>query len=193
MKKTFILGVMLLSSMLFFTGCGSSGTFTDAELGAPTITVTSTSIVEGKLVTAVAADSERNNPRGENQSPALSWEAVDGANYYAVCMFDESANWLHFLATDIAITDLEQGAYTDVNTYVGPYPPKGSGAHIYRIEVFAIKKQPNSPIAQIDKKIAYSDLVNHLNQVGENSDNIIARGYVTGTYENGDNNMDDTN
>jgi len=191
MKKLFSLGAMLLSSILLFTGCGGS-TFSDAVLDVPTIAVTSTSIVKEKLLTAVAADSGRNKPRGENQSPALSWETVEGANYYAVCMLDESANWLHFLVTDITATELEQGTYTEAKTYVGPYPPKGSGAHTYRIEVFAIKKQPNYPLDQIDKKISYSGLVNHLNQVGDHSDNILARGYVTGTYENGDNNMEDT-
>ncbi|MBN2862218.1 MAG: hypothetical protein JXN62_03585, partial [Bacteroidales bacterium] len=60
------------------------------------------------------------------------------------------------------------------------------GVHTYRIEVFAIKEQPTDSIAKINTRKSYINIVNHLNQVGGNSDNIIARGYITGTYQNGD-------
>lgn len=83
----------------------------------------STSVTDdGKLLTATAA-AERNNPPGENQSPAVSWETVEGANYYAVMLFDTDANWLHFFVTNITATELTQGQYTATNTYIGPYHP----------------------------------------------------------------------
>ncbi len=140
MKKLLLIAVTMLSAIMLFSGCGNGGTFSDVSLDVPTITVTSPSIVGGKLLTAVAADKKPNSPLGENQSPALSWESVEDANYYAIIMFDESANWLHFFKTDITTTSIEQGKYTDSEVYVGPYPPKSSGLHNYRIEVFAIKE-----------------------------------------------------
>ena len=169
-----------------------SGEFTDVKLNVPNIKVTSTSIVEGKLLTITSANKKSNIQPGENKSPEVSWEMVEDANYYAVIMFDESANWLHFFETDITTTKIEEGKYTDVKTYIGPYPPKSSGVHTYRIEVFAIKEQPTDPIGKIDSKESYNSIVNHLNQVGGNSDNILARGYITGTYENGTSKKEDT-
>lgn len=187
MKKLPILTITMLIAILLSTGCGIGETFTDVSLDIPTITVASTSIVESKLLASIAAKKDSNELDGENQSPAVSWELVEDANYYAVIMFDESANWLHFFVTDITTTEIEEGMYTNVKTYIGPYPPKSSGAHTYRIEVFAIKKKPNYPIGEIDSRESYSSIVNHLNQVGGNSDNILARGYITGTYQNGAN------
>jgi hypothetical protein len=187
MKKLLILISTILIALLLITGCGLSGEFTDINLDVPTITVNSTSIVEGKLLTASAAGKKSNDPIGKNKSPAVNWESVKDANYYAVIMFDESTNWLHFFVTDITTTEIEEGKYTNTKNYIGAYPPKSSGVHTYRIEVFAIKKEPNAPIGQIDSRESYSGIVNHLNQVGDNSDNILARGYIKGTYQNGDN------
>ncbi len=184
-KKLLILTATTLTGLFLITGCGLSGEFKDASLDVPKITVTSTSIVEGKLLSSTAADKKSNNPLGKNQSPDVSWESVGDANYYAVIMFDESANWLHFFVTDITATEIKQGKYTDTKTYIGPYPPKSTGEHTYRIEVFAIKEQPNDIIGKLDGKNSYSGIVNHLNQVGGNSDNILARGHITGTYQNG--------
>lgn len=185
MKKLLTIGIVATMLLSVLTGC-SGGKFTEATLNVPSITVTSTSVTdEGKLLTATAA-AERNDPQGENQSPAVSWEAVEGANYYAVMLFDVDANWLHLFVTDITDTELSQGAYTDTGIYVGPYPPKSAGTHTYRIAVFAIKEQPNDTIGKLNSKESYAGLVNHLNQVGNNSDNILAYGYVEGTYTHGD-------
>lgn len=185
MKKLLTIGIVAAMLLFVLAGC-SGGKFTEAMLDVPSITVTSTSVTdEGKLFTATAA-AERNDPPGENQSPAASWEAVEGANYYAVMLFDVDANWLHFFVADITDTALSQGAYTDTGIYVGPYPPKSAGTHTYRIAVFAIKEQPNDTIGKLNSKQSYAGLVSHLNQVGGNSDNILAYGYVEGTYTHGD-------
>lgn len=184
MKKVLKISVVAIMLLSVLTGCG--GEFTEAALEVPSITVTSASVTdEGKLLTATAAV-ERNNPQGENQSPAVNWETVEGANYYAVMFFDTNANWLHLFVTDITDTELPQGAYADTNTYVGAYPPKSKGTHTYRISVFAIKEQPNDTIGKLDGQNSYAGLVNHLNQVGNNSDNILAYGYMEGTYTYGD-------
>lgn len=185
MKNFWRLGFAAALLLAVLTGC-EGGKFTEPMLDVPSIKVDSTSVTnEGKLLTLTAA-AERNNPQGENQSPAVSWKAVEGANYYAVMMFDVDANWLHFFVTDITDTELPQGAYTDTHTYIGAYPPKSSGTHTYRIAVFAIKEQPNDTIGKLDGQNSYAGLVTHLNQVGNKSDNIIAYGYVEGTYTYGD-------
>lgn len=185
MKKLLTIGIVAAMLLSVLVGC-SSGKFTEATIDVPSIKVTSTSVTDdGKLLTATAA-AERNDPPGENQSPAISWEAVESANYYAVMLFDVDANWLHLFVTNITDTELPQGAYTDMSTYVGPYPPKSAGTHTYRLAVFAIKEQPNDTIGKLNSKQSYAGLVNHLNQVGNNSDNILAYGYVEGTYTYGD-------
>ncbi|PKM61703.1 MAG: hypothetical protein CVU99_02165 [Firmicutes bacterium HGW-Firmicutes-4] len=189
MKNLFLLALFLLSTLLVFTGCINTGDFKDPDLQVPSISVTSSSIVDGKLLTATAADRKPNDPIGLNQSPALSWTAVEDANYYALCMFDEDANWLHCFETDITTTSIEQGVLTAPSQYIGPYPPQAGGKHTYRIEVFAIKTQPNDTIGNLDGQNSYVGLINHLNQVGGHADNIIARGHLTATYENGDYNV----
>lgn len=180
--KIVVITVMLLFVLI---GC-SDDKFTDVKLEVPSIKVTSTSVTnEGKLLTS-SASAQRNNPLGENKSPAVKWDAVEGANYYAVMMFDVNANWLHLFVTDITDTEVSQGTYTDSDIYIGPYPPKSSGIHTYRIAVFAIKEQPKDTIGKLDGKNSYEGIVNHLNQVGGKSDNILAYGYVEGTYTYGD-------
>ena len=163
--KIVVITVMLLFVLI---GC-SDDKFTDVKLEVPSIKVTSTSVTnEGKLLTS-SASAQRNNPLGENKSPAVKWDAVEGANYYAVMMFDVNANWLHLFVTDITDTEVSQGTYTDSDIYIGPYPPKSSGIHTYRIAVFAIKEQPKDTIGKLDGKNSYEGIVNHLNQVGGKS------------------------
>lgn len=184
MKRKLITSIMFIA-IISLVGCAVYGEFKDAELDVPTIVVESDSIKDGNLITAISASKAPNNPIGENQSPQLSWESVSGANYYAICMFDETANWLHFFVTDIKETSIRQGQFTAEDTYIGPYPPKSDSAHKYRIEVFAIKEMPKSFIGNFDGKNSYEEIINHLNQVGGNSDNILARGYISGTYKHG--------
>src|SRR5690554_3994097 len=114
MKKILSLTTLLIS-ILLISGC-SLVEFKDADLDVPTISVSSSSIVDEKFSSTIAADKKSNDPIGENHSPALSWEAVKDANYYAVIMFDETANWLHLFVTDIIDTQLSEGTYTNTNT-----------------------------------------------------------------------------
>lgn len=186
MKKILVLVTIIIIALVIYFFYGYNREFTDLNLDVPTIKVHSQSVVDGKLSGVTAADKSINKPHGENKSPALRWEPVSGAEYYAVIIFDETANWLHFFETNITDTMIEEGQYVDKKSYVGPYPPKSSGEHTYRIEVFAIKEQPADPIGKIDSRESYRGIINHLNQVGGNSDNILARGYIKGTYGNKD-------
>lgn len=129
----------------------------------------------GKLKTACAAT----KAGGKNQSPAVSWNAVPGANYYAVYILDSSANyWCHWKAL-VTTTELKQGE--NPGKYIGPYPP--SGTHNYRIYVFALKKDPGSLPGSFDAKNSLSTITNGLGK-----DNILAQGYTTVKYAKGDNN-----
>jgi phosphatidylethanolamine-binding protein (PEBP) family uncharacterized protein len=182
-KGAIILLVFII--VLGIAGCADNHRqFEDTALDVPTITVTSDSIDEsGKLLIETTADKSPNDPLGSNQSPQLAWDAVDGAAYYAVCMFDEDANWLHWLVLDIEETELSQGAYTSHSEYVGPYPPANSGAHNYRIEVFALEQATDNLSLKLDTQQSYSEIVRYLNRSGNGESNILARGYISGSFE----------
>jgi phosphatidylethanolamine-binding protein (PEBP) family uncharacterized protein len=181
---TIVLSVLL--TFLGFSGCTHGHRmFEDIALDVPEIAVSSDSIdAAGGLLIETGADKKPNNSLGRNQSPQLTWEAVDGAAYYAVCMFDESAHWLHWLVLDLEKTELMQGAYTSRSDYIGSYPPANSGRHTYRIEVFALKRATDKVILKLDEKQSYLEIIRYLNRSGNGESNIIARGYVIGTYEN---------
>lgn len=180
MTKRQIAGLLIFTMLFLLSSCSRSE-FSDLSLDVPNIDVTSASIdVNGRLDTATTADKKQNDPRGSNQSPQTSWASVEGAACYAVVMFDESANWLHWIQTNITDQSLEQGAYTLTSDYVGPYPPKGSGDHRYRIEVFALEQAPTVSVGKLDKSNSYADVVRTLDENG----GILARGYVVGSYSN---------
>ena len=154
---------------------------------AATLFLTSTSITEdGRLLTATAANRSPNKPRGQNESPQVSFEPVEGATVYAICMFDTTANWLHFLVLDVTETSLPQGAYTDKKHYVGPYPPKGTGDHSYCIEVFALKAPPDKAAYKMNAKNTYQKIVDSLDIADGQPGNILQRDQITGLYKYGD-------
>ncbi|QEH70340.1 hypothetical protein QTL86_00970 [Cellulosilyticum sp. ST5] len=149
--------------------------------------VSSTSINEAnRLLTQTVAQKKQNEPQGDNLSPALSFDEVEGANCYAIYMFDKTANhWLHWRAIVTNATDLEQGAYTETKDYIGPYPPK-SRDHSYCIEVYALKHKPTNEIGKMDGTNSYEKVVKALDHVNDESGNILGYGSVTGYYKHGD-------
>ncbi|MCL1854449.1 MAG: phosphatidylethanolamine-binding protein [Clostridia bacterium] len=153
----------------------------------PAITVTSESITpEGRLITTTAANRGPNKPRGQNLSPQLTFDPVEGASLYAVYMFDMDANWLHFAVTDVTETCLSLGLYSDKKQYVGPYPPKGKDHH-YRIEVFALQAVPDKPAGKMNASNNYQKITDSLDISGGQPGNILRRGEIIGLYRNGDN------
>jgi phosphatidylethanolamine-binding protein (PEBP) family uncharacterized protein len=182
-----IVAILIMFSIFFgLLGCEENHReFENLALDVPEIAVSSGSIDEaGNLLIETAADKNPNSPLGSNESPQLTWDAVNGAAYYAVCMFDEDANWLHWLVMDLEETGLEQGAFTSHSEYVGPYPPANSGQHHYRIEVFALKRATDNVILKLDAQQSYSEIVRYLNRSGNGESNILARGHLVGTFEN---------
>lgn len=121
-----------------------------------------------------------NTLNGSNRSPQLSWEPVDGAGCYAIFMVDTTAsNWIHWKSVTESETKLPAG-WAPESEYVGPYPPKGY-THDYEIFVLALKKQPEKIKGAFDnsnpKMLEYAKEID-----GENEDNIISYGHLTGTY-----------
>lgn len=121
-----------------------------------------------------------NTLNGSNRSPQLSWEPVDGAGCYAIFMIDTtSVNWLHWKSVTESETKLPAG-WAPESEYIGPYPPKGY-THAYEIFVLALREQPEKIKGKFDdtnpKMLEYAKEID-----GENEDNIISYGHLTGTY-----------
>lgn len=130
-----------------------------------------------------------NQADGQNLSPELHWEAVQGANIYYVYMIDETAdNWLHWEIDGIPYTDISKGLCDDEyktvmnvddyevkGQYIGPYPPYGT--HTYTVYVFALKNEPfgvdatnfdgsGNDIAQIAEELNSSPYTDYNNLIG---------------------------
>ena len=98
----------------------------------PVFEVTTTSIENGEW-------KRETGLKEGNNSPALSWEPVEGATKYAVFMIDTSTtNWLSWYVI-VDKTTLDEGEFTDQSVYVGPYPP---GTHTYEVYVLALADEP---------------------------------------------------
>ena len=138
------------------------------------ITITSENLHDG-----VWDDAISNTDKGENQSPQLSWEPVDGAACYAVYMVDTTATfWLHWKSADILETNLPAG-WAPETEYVGPYPP--SGTHEYEIRIFALKEQVAEEKSVFDRSnYNFDDLVRALDE--GSSGNVLAYGTLAGTF-----------
>lgn len=168
---------------------------TDSDLMAgATMNVTSEDLIDGKWDRRISRD------EGENLSPELSYDSVEGAKYYYIYMVDESANyWSHLVATDITENHLASGANISTHTpddsfsYVGPYPPEGSGPHTYTIYVFAMADKPITGITpaidhpSISPVTLYYDSLN-IRGIEDDGNirtygNVLAYGYISGTYE----------
>jgi phosphatidylethanolamine-binding protein (PEBP) family uncharacterized protein len=188
------LTILLISAVL--AGCGGLGkepiynnasnsgvTMVNSKefKSGATLSVTSESLNDG-----VWDDDISNQGEMKNETPQLSFGRVDGALCYAIYMLDESAdNWLHWKAEGVTSNSLEHNTSipTGTSEYIGPYPP--SGTHTYTIYVFALKQEPDKDYpgdfnkAGMDAEEIYSVL-----DITDNSSgNVLAYGYLEGTYE----------
>ena len=147
----------------------------------PQIEVTSEDIHDGIWDVIIT-----NTNYGENRSPELSWEEVDGASFYEVIMIDGA--WLHMdvftESTSLAAGEIERGSRG--SEYVGPSPP--SGTHTYSVFVFALRDEPEHVSLRFDSgnnniNAIYSDLDTDVN--GE-AGNVLAYGRLYGNYTHQD-------
>ena len=143
-----------------------------------TFKVTSTSLSDG-----VWDDIISNTDIGENRSPQLSWEPVEGAKVYAVYMFDTNTNgYLHWRSGGITETNLPEGWASPLD-YNGPHIGHGY-THNFDIYVIALK----APVERVrgtvngqNKKLG--EFIKELDTDAEgNTGNIISYGKISGLY-----------
>lgn len=126
------------------------------------------------------------SPKGENCSPQLTFDAVEGATCYAIYMIDTSAgNWIHWIAKGVTKTSLVEGEKLPNAKYHGPYPP--GGKHTYKINVYALKKEPEKYPGFFDTTNgAEAELEKALDMVEPSGGNIIGKGSIAGTVTHGE-------
>lgn len=146
--------------------------------GYETFKVTSTSLSDG-----VWDDIISNTDIGENKSPQLSWEPVEGAKVYAIYMFDTNTNgYLHWRSGGITETSLPEGWASPLD-YNGPHIGHGY-THNFDIYVIALK----APVERVrgtvngqNKKLG--EFIKELDTDTEgNTGNIISYGKISGLY-----------
>ena len=146
--------------------------------GYETFKVTSTSLSDG-----VWNDIISNTDIGENRSPQLSWEPVEGAKVYAIYMFDTNTNgYLHWRSGGITETSLPEGWASPLD-YNGPHIGHGY-THNFDIYVIALK----APVERLkgtvngqNKKLG--EFIKELDTDTEgNTGNIISYGKISGLY-----------
>ena len=124
-----------------------------------------------------------NTSAGENKSPELKWEAVEGAKQYVIYMVDpDGGNWLHWKSEGVTETSLPRGWASD-KEYVGPYPPSGS-THTYDVYVVALKAPAEKVRGIFDSgNPKFNEYIKALDtDANGNSGNIISYGYLSGTF-----------
>lgn len=120
---------------------------------------------------------------GENHSPQLSWEPVEGAALYVIYMVDPDANnWLHWKTNELTETELPEG-WASADEYVGPCPPSGT-THTYDIYVIALR----APLERLKGVLGHANttmaslILETDTDADGNTGNIIAYGRVSGTF-----------
>lgn len=141
--------------------------------------VTSSSLTDG-----VWNDIISYTVKGQNKSPELTWEPVEGASIYAIYMIDISMHYMiHWNSYGITETSLPEG-WASGTEYIGPVPPKG-GTHTYDVYVIALKnpierlKGGNTQTLKVQEFIDSTDV-----DIDGNSGNIVAIGHLSGEFTN---------
>ena len=201
MKKTRIISILLTATLLMsIPGCqneaASSSVPAASEIekatvnpltddmcggyldGYSTFNVTSESLTDG-----IWNDITSNTNIGENKSPQLSWEPVEGAAVYAVYMFDTNTNgYLHWKSGGITETSLPEGWASPLD-YNGPHIGHGY-THNFDIYVIALK----APVEKLkgtvngqNKKLG--EFIKELDTDKDgNTVNIISYGRISGLF-----------
>ena len=201
MKKTRIISILLTAALLMsIPGCQNEAASSSAPAaseiekatvnpltddmcggyldGYSTFNVTSESLTDG-----IWNDITSNTNIGENKSPQLSWEPVEGAAVYAVYMFDTNTNgYLHWKSGGITETSLPEGWASPLD-YNGPHIGHGY-THNFDIYVIALK----APVEKLkgtvngqNKKLG--EFIKELDTDKDgNTGNIISYGRISGLF-----------
>lgn len=192
--------VLLILTGMMLAGCGASESAlqpasetpemtaetTPAAAETPYVRNTELHLDSTDLVDGVWNSEITNTANGNNASPDLHWQYVDGASEYTVVMIDpDGSSWLHWYQSGIIGAGLEPGQ-ADSSEYIGPYPP--SGTHHYNVYVYALKKHPDK-----EPDIAFDQGGNDIDAIAKTLDtadgtsgNIITSDIITGTYTAGE-------
>lgn len=142
-------------------------------------------VTSENLNNGVWDDSISNTDQGENKSPQLSWDPVEGAQMYVIYMVDTSMqDFIHWKSDYITETNLPEG-FASENEYIGPYPPEG-GEHTYEIYVIALKK----PVERIKGSLnganmKFAQFIEGLDTDADgNTGNIAGGAHLVGTFKN---------
>lgn len=181
---------------VFAAGCGSAAAETEAKQSAAVMPESSSTVPASSepavLFLNLSSDDLSDgvwnsviasNGSGQNLSPELSFDAVEGAEEYAVVMIDpDGNNWLHWIASGIKRTHLSQGE--NPGSYQGPYPP--SGTHMYEVTVYALKAAPDALPGTFDAAgNSPEDLFAGMDTAGGSRGNVIVSETISGTYTAG--------
>jgi phosphatidylethanolamine-binding protein (PEBP) family uncharacterized protein len=201
MKKTRIIYILLTAALLMsIPGCqnkaASSSVTATSEIekaavnpltddmcggyldGYSTFNVTSESLTDD-----IWNDITSNTNIGENKSPQLSWEPVEGAAVYAVYMFDTNTNgYLHWKSGGITETSLPEGWASPLD-YNGPHIGHG---YTYNFDIYVIALK--APVEKLkgtvngqNKKLG--EFIKELDTDKDgNTGNIISYGRISGLF-----------
>ena len=188
LSSLILIGAIILS----FTACSSEGSQpsvsdTTAAPAAdnsgdifvsayPAFLVTSQSLHDGKW-------DEITTNNGDNASPELTWEPVEGATTYVIYMIDMDTGYIiHWKSSDITTTSLPEG-WAPSSDYIGANPGLGI-THTYTVYVFALKnpvERVRGAVGPISPKVqVFMDELD--TDINGNTGNIIAVGRVSGDY-----------
>lgn len=166
-----IMVVVAIVSDVFVSGYSKK----EEKVEVSPITISSQNLKNGVWDTIIT-----NTIYGQNFSPALTFDKVDGAKCYAIYMIDPDGNdWLHW-KTVVTDTDLALGA--DRVNYVGPYPP--SGTHTYNVYVYALKENVDAASLPGDLDLPKAD-EEKIRKSLDKDYGIISSGEISGTYTSG--------
>ena len=158
----------------------------------PTFDVGSDDLADGVWI-----DDTGSNSRGQNISPELHWDGVEGAVKYNIYMIDESAwGWLHWQVEGISDDHLERGVCDQMGgvigtnaggediyaRYLGPDPPEG--IHTYNVYVVALQD------TSAELKVKFNRSGNDIKTIIEgldvkadgNNGNVLGYGMIEGTF-----------
>lgn len=144
-----------------------------------TFEVTSTDLIDG-----VWSDEISNTHIGQNNSPQLSWEPVEGATEYVIYMVDSNTNgFLHWKSAGITETELPTGWAPKLKEYNGPHVGHGY-THEFDVYVIALRSPANrlkGAMNWVNPQLdAFMEEVD--TDIYGNTGNIIAYGKISGTF-----------
>lgn len=126
------------------------------------------------------------NSEISDMSPELTFEPVDGAEFYVIYMVDESSNnRLLWYASHVGDTSVPEGSGT--GEYTGPDLPSCEGGHNLTVYVYALQGEPGRTIdltpgdSSLSGDLYYYDILNVIDgsSCPELYGNVLAYGYIT--------------